>query len=181
MKKLLLGLSLIYLVSVPLYVSAEEEVTIESLQKENEDLKQQIIELENKLTKLLNNDNKVKDSDSYSFGDFVDMGNGVLVAVTGVELGGRVIDDDIVTDNVITLTLTIDNGSSEKLKFTPRDYSLYDSDRNQAQVDGFSFDILEIDAGMKADLTTIYGSKESFPYTIVINDNNIVIEESNLN
>lgn len=181
MKKLILvGLSLLSLISAPLYVHAENEITIESLQKENEDLKQQITELENKLAELVKNDVKTEDKDSYSFNEFVDIGNGLLVAVTGVERGGDVIDD-IVTNNVITLTLTIDNNSNETMEFTPRDYNLYDSDRNKAEYDSFSFKIMDIDSGMKADLVTIYGSKESFPYTLVINNKNIIIEESDIN
>lgn len=112
--------------------------------------------------------NKV-DNIETTVGDYITFTSGVKITIDSVELTNEKPNGEI-KHNFVRVDFTIDNQSSEQQDVSAHIFSLYDSDRNKAELNAKNFYNEEIAPGMKSSGSAYFDSISKNPFTVMVGD-----------
>lgn len=102
-------------------------------------------------------------------GESVEFENGLIVTIDSVEDSSEEPNGDI-SGHLVKVVATFDNQTGNPLKVNGHRVSLYDSERNKAELDSKDYYSETIATGMKGTGAFYFDSIEHAPYSVIIGD-----------
>lgn len=118
-------------------------------------------------------DTSSNEDTTYSIGDTVEFEGGQKVTVTDIKTSSIGFNDSHPGQKAIDAYVTVENTTSQPLDFNVQDFSLYDSNDENAEYDSNTYqqDVPDtIAAGKKASLYIHFAAKAGAPYSISYGD-----------
>lgn len=111
--------------------------------------------------------NEEESDSSFSIGETAVFESGIEITINNVELTDERPNGDI-NGNFVRVDFTLDNQSSEPIKFNGHQMELYDGERNKAETNAKDWYSESIAAGMKGNGSVYFDSMAEGPFTIII-------------
>lgn len=105
----------------------------------------------------------------FSIGESVEFESGLIVTLDSVEDSSEEPNGDI-SGHLVKVVMTFDNQTSNSIDINGHKLSLYDGDRNKAELNAKDYYSETIAAGMKGTGTFYFDSMENAPYSVIFGD-----------